>query len=85
MGRGEGKGVKGAYAKEEWMGGKEVGESVMGCKIYEMEMGKSGWERRDWGEREKGKLKEQEARSKGHRAREQDKKKAERRQRILSA
>ena len=48
MGRGEGKGVKGAYAKEEWMGGKEVGESVMGCKICEMEIGKSGWERRDW-------------------------------------
>ncbi len=48
MGRGEGKGVKGAYAKEEWMGGKEVGESVMGCKICEMEIGKSGWERSDW-------------------------------------
>jgi hypothetical protein len=39
MGRGEGKGVKGAYANEEWMGGKEVGESVMGCKICEMEKG----------------------------------------------
>ncbi len=37
MGRGEGKGVKGVYAKEEWMGGKEVGESVMGCKICEIE------------------------------------------------
>jgi len=32
MGRGEGKRVKGAHAKEELMGGKEVGESVMGCK-----------------------------------------------------
>ena len=56
--RGDGKGVKGAYANEEWMGRKEVEESVMGCKICIMEMGNSGWERRDLGGREKRKLKE---------------------------
>ena len=65
MGRGEGKRVKGAHAKEELMGGKEVGESVMGCKICEMEMGESGWERRDWrGEEEEEERETQRARGK---------------------
>ena len=47
------------------MGGKEVGERVMGCEIREMEMGKGGWEIRNWGkgrkERERERGKEQRA------------------------
>ena len=55
------------------MGGKEVGERVMGCKIREMEMGKGGWEIRNWGkgrkERERERGKEQRATGKEQRAR----------------
>ena len=57
MGRSEGKGVKGAFAKEEWMGGKEVGESIMGCRIADEQkrLGKKGLGKREKGKREKGK------------------------------
>ena len=44
------------------MGGKEVGERVMGCKICEMETDKGDWEIRNWGkgrkERERERAKE---------------------------
>ena len=65
-GKGKEQGVKGAFAKEKWVGGKEIGESVMDNKICEMEIGQSGWERRDRGKGRKGKAK---SKKQGNRAR----------------
>ena len=62
--------MKGAFAKEEWVGGKQLGESVMGNKICEMEIGESGWVRRDWRKGRKGKAK---GKRQGNRARGQRK------------